>query len=701
MTELNTTSVKKITVALAGNPNSGKTTIFNSLTGARQHVANYPGVTVEKIEGVCQYEGYTLHIVDLPGTYSLSARSIEELIARRFVVEERPDVVVQVADASNLERNLYLGVQFMELKVPLVIALNMSDLARAQGIEFDLAQLSRLLGCPLVPTVGHKGIGTKELLEAVVGVATGRIKVKSPTISYGPEIDSELERLSEQAERFEPELSKRYGARWVALKLLENDLDVRRRVNSRELLEAAAASSAYLRRILGESPEIVIADCRYGFITGACQEAVRASAEYRRTISDSIDAVLTHRVLGIPVFLALMYLVFYITFTAGEPAVRFLEQTVGYIADLVSSFWPAGSESAFRSFLVDGVIGGVGAVVVFLPNILLLFLAISILEDSGYMARAAFIMDKVMHKVGLHGQSFIPMLIGFGCSVPAIMATRTLADHRDRLTTMFIIPLMSCGARLTIYALFIPAFFPQHLQAPMLWIIYIIGIALAVLGAKLLKSLVFRGESTPFVMELPPYRMPTLRGIFLHMWRRARAYLQKAGTVILGVSVILWFLSSYPKPPEEIIRNAPPESAKRLALENSFVGRFGRIIEPALKPMGFDWRIGTALIGAFAAKEVFVAQMAVVFAKGGQKEGAESLRKALRSHYTPLVAFCIMLFCLIAFPCMATLAVMRKESGSWKWPILQELSLTAAAFVLTAAVYQLGTLLGIGTKVLG
>ncbi|WP_084219106.1 ferrous iron transport protein B [Syntrophorhabdus aromaticivorans] len=451
-------------------------------------------------------------------------------------------------------------------------------------------------------------------------------------------------------------------------------------------------------------------------MSGACQEAVHSTIEIRHTRSDRIDAVVTNRLLGLPIFLGLMYLVFYLTFTIGEPPMGWIESLFGWLGETVGSWWPEGSESLTKSLLVDGIIGGVGGVIVFLPNILLLFLAIAILEDSGYMARAAFIMDRVMHKIGLHGKSFIPMLIGFGCSVPAIMATRTLENRRDRLTTMLVTPLMSCGARLPIYALIMPAFFPQAWRGPMLWIIYVIGILLAVLSAKLLRSTIFKGESVPFVMELPPYRMPTIKGVLIHMWDRGWLYLKKAGTVILGISILLWAMTTFPGLPDsetarfenerqtiQAGKLLDEEQKERLvAIDNleaeeglrySIAGRIGRVMEPVIKPMGFDWKIGTALIGALAAKEVFVAQMGIVHSLGKADEGSESLRDTLKKTYSPLIGFCIMLFCLISAPCMATIAVTARESASWKWALLQLGGLTSMAYMLTVIVYQVGSLI--------
>ncbi len=713
-----------ITIALAGNPNSGKTTVFNSLTGSRKHVGNYPGVTVEKKEGYRVHKGHRIEIVDLPGTYSLTAHSLEELIARHFVVEQRPDVVVDILDATNLERNLYLAVQFMELGVPLVLAMNMTDLARARGYEIDYEQLSVLLGCVVVPTVATKGEGMVQLLEAVIETVSGTRQLPDVTVRYGREIEEEIGKLSRLLEDC-PGIREMYSPRWVALKLLENDEDIREKARldcqkGEDVLAAVGQSSQHLESIFGDVAEIIIADRRYGFISGACRESVRATVQSRYNRSEQIDSILTHRVLGLPLFFGLMYLVFQFTFTLGAPVMEQLELFFAWLGKTLSLLWPVGSESPLKSLLVDGVIGGVGSVLSFLPNILFLFLAIALLEDSGYMARAAFIMDRVMHKVGLHGKSFIPMLIGFGCSVPAIMATRTLENRTDRLTTILVIPLVSCGARLTIYALIIPAFFPLRWRAPMLWIIYLIGIVLALLAALLIRSTLLRGEATPFVMELPPYRMPTIRGVAIHMWERAYMYVKKAGTIILGVSIVLWALMEYPKSKtveeehsqkiavveaacqsesDPAARESLRDTVQQLRREreaellaHSAAGRIGHALEPALKPLGFDWRIGTAFLGAFAAKEVFVAQMGIVFSVGDAEQDPRSLRVRLQENYSRLTAFCIMLFALIATPCMATVAVTRREAGSWKWAILQFIGLTVLAYVLTLLVYQFGSL---------
>lgn len=683
---------KKLTVALAGNPNSGKTTVFNLLTGAHQHVGNYPGVTVEKKEGLCRHMDYEITVVDLPGTYSLTAFSVEELVARNFIIQEHPDIVVDIIDASSVERNLYLATQLIEMNVPLVLAFNMSDVAEQKGLLFNIEHLSSLLEARIVPMVGHKGKGRKELLDAIVATASEGKKQRTHQVGYGEEIEQELDHITSLINEKETELAGKYGARWLSIKLLEQDDELALRVQNRDVPTAVTASIAHLKDIFGEVPETVMADRRYGFISGACQETVRTTVESRHGYSDMVDAIMTNRILGLPIFLVLMYLVFFLTFKVGKYPMGWLEWLFERLGLAVSGFWPAGSESWLKSLLVDGVIGGVGGVIVFLPNILLLFAAIALLEDTGYMARAAFIMDRVMHKIGLHGKSFIPMLVGFGCSVPAIMATRILENRRNRIATIMVIPLMSCGARLTIYALIIPAFFPERLYGPVMWLIYLIGIVLAVICIKVLRLTVLKGESIPFVMELPPYRMPTLKSISIHTWQRGWMYLRKAGTIILAISILLWLASSFPKPSHESLRDSSPEQVQQKRLEYSLMGRFGRVIEPVLRPLGFDWKIGTALIGATAAKEVFVSQLAIVYAVGSEDEGTKTLRQRLQANYTPLTGFCIMLFCLIYAPCVATIAMTRQETGSWGWAALQFVGLTILAYMITFVVFQVGRL---------
>lgn len=742
---------ENLTIALAGNPNSGKTTIYNALTGARQHIGNYPGVTVEKKESTITYNNQQLKIIDLPGTYSLTAYSVEEVVARNVIINEKPDVVVDIIDSSNLERNLYLAVQLMELRIPLVFVFNMKDMAQEMGIKIDIKSLSNLFGVPIVETVGSKGDGVKNILDEAIKAAQVP-EIKYPVITYDKVIEKYVNSVEELIKQHSTNIEN-YNTRWLAVKLLEGDKDVMQVVPSPIVAEEVKRAEIDINKMLGDSPETAIASARYGFISGACQECVTTTVEARHNMSDAIDSVLVNRVLGIPIFLGLMYLVFQLTFTLGDPFMGWIEQFFGFLGDKASALI---SHDLLRSLIVDGIIGGVGGVIVFLPNIIFLFIAIAILEASGYMARVAFIMDKVMHKIGLHGKSFIPFLIGFGCSVPAIMATRTLDNQRDRILTMLVTPFMSCGARLPIYLLIIPAFFDKN-QALVLWVVYLIGIVMAIVIAKILGMTVLKGESAPFVMELPPYRIPTLKGVLMQMWERSWLYLKKAGTIILFVSIVMWALTVFPLFPAEKaaefeqglpeLEQAAEEKAAELAeigyvimtdenmqeaesinsklteielakaekiaaeldevnmqiedinnkvaeaeLEYSAAGRIGKFIEPVLAPIGFDWKIGTALIGAFAAKEVFVAQMGIVYSLGEAGEDSEALRDKLRENYSPLVGFAIMVFALLSAPCMATFAIVKRESNSWKWAFFQFFGMTVVAYIVTFIIYQVGRL---------
>ncbi len=684
---------KKITVALTGNPNSGKTTLFNVLTGARQHIGNYPGVTVEKKEGFRHFKGYDIEFVDLPGTYSLTAHSIEEIVARDFVVDEHPDVVVDIIDASNFERNLYLATQLLELQAPLVLVLNMTDVAQKQGFVFDYGKIGEYFNCGVVSTVGSKGVGIEQLLDAVIAKAVaGKEPPSLNKIHYGDDIERELLKI-EPLVITDGVLTDKCSPKWLSLKLLEQDKEILGFKHSDEVNAQVRRSIEYIEKIYGDCAEVIIAEKRYGFVSGVYEQAVTQTVQKRHDVSDMIDKVLLNRVIGLPIFLVLMYMVFKLTFQVGEPFMGLIESGFGWLGGYISGLWPEGSDSALRSLLVDGLIGGVGGVVVFLPNILLLFLAIAILEDTGYMARAAFLMDRVMKTIGLHGRSFIPMMIGFGCSIPAIMGTRILDDRKSRFTTIMILPLMSCGARLPIYALIIPAFFATRWHGFIMWSIYVIGILLAIILAKLLRHTLLKGDSGAFIMELPPYRMPTIRGLLIHLWQRSGLYLKKAGTVILAISIVLWALTSYPKLDDSQLAGMTDEQAQQAQIVHSAAGRIGTAMEPVIKPMGFDYKIGTALIGALAAKEVFVAQMGIVYSMGETDEESQTLREKLAENYTPLQGFCIMLFCLISAPCVATLAVCRRETNSWKWALFQFFGLTAIAYIITVIVYQIGTFL--------
>jgi ferrous iron transport protein B len=712
---------KKITIALAGNPNCGKTTIFNDLTGARQHVGNYPGVTVEKKEGNLKYKGYEIKVVDITGIYSLTAYSIDEIVARNFIVEEKPDVVIDIVDTSNLERNLYLAVQFMELKIPLIIALNMADIAEKQGLKIDKEELSKILRVPLIFTVATKSKGLNELLDEVIKIVEIKSQPGESTIKYGEEVEKELDKL-ENILIQDKELTKDYPSKWLALKLLEGDAEVTKRVEEslyfEKVITQVEESTTHLKKVFGDSPEAIIADRRYGYISGACREAVKKSPEERQILSDKIDQLLVNRVLGLPILLTVMWLVFNFVFKVSAPLMGCVEMGQTWLGNLFSGLLPVGS--AIQSLIVDGIIGGVGSVLIFVPIIFLLFLAMAFLEDTGYMARAVFIMDKIMHKIGLHGRSFIPMLLGFGCTIPAIMATRTIEDKNDRFVTMLVVPFISCGARLPVYALLIGAFFPERISGNILFSLYILGIVVAIFMAKILRKYLFRGEAAPFVMELPPYRFPTVKGLLIHMWERGVVYLKKAGTIIFVGVLIVWFLSNFPWSPnyskdygalieqsqnnEEMVVQLENERAFE-KLEMSYAGKMGRAIAPIFKPLGFDdWKLSVGLIGGFVAKEIVVGTLGTLHSVGEVGEGSESLRQRLQSQtrpdggkkFNPLVAYTIMIFVLLYIPCVATIAVIKRETNSWKWPIFTVFYTTGVAWIASFIVYQGGRLLGLG-----
>lgn len=769
-------TVTGLKVVLAGNPNSGKSTIFNYLTGAKQRISNFPGVTVERYEGKLQSEGVKINLIDLPGLYSLDSKNDEEKVAGEHLRDEPCDVIVNVVDASSLERHLYLTFQLKELGRPMLVVLNMCDVARRRGIEIDVETLSEALGVPVLETIGRKAVGLREVIAEIT-----RLGVE------GRHLPRPVPVPAESQPRFETPHGKR-GEEGC-------------------LSRACAGCSKTCARIVAHDI------ARFKEIDAVCSRAVRNVLPMERTFSDRVDAVLTNRYFGIPIFLLAMYLVFQLTFTIGQYPMDWTEAGIGYLSEYFSGLWPEGSESFLKSLVVDGIIGGVGGVIVFLPNIVLLFLGISFLEDSGYLARAAVLSDRSMSRLGLPGRSIVPLLVGFGCTVPALMATRMLTSRKERLITMLVLPLFSCGARFPIYALLIPAFFPVQWRGPILWLIYLIGIFLALVTAKVLSLLFPKGEETSFIIELPPYHLPTFRTVGMKTCERAWEYLKKAGTVILGASILLWFLTSYPKASPEVCDeiharrmsivaageelknllgtldgqesraepNADTVEARRAALflagsavrdqidsldngsglqskdsgpsrdelirtdamlkkisagldgdevrlelqaeeiemrrtaltlagdaleskletldyeesqadlQASFSGRIGRGLEPILRPMGFDWKIGTALVGAVAAKEAFIAQMGIVYSLGNAEENEQGIAEVLRANYTGLTGFCVMIFSLIATPCIATLVVMARESGSWKWAAIQWFGLTLMAWVVTTLVYQVGS----------
>lgn len=690
------TPPKRFTIALAGNPNSGKTTIFNQLTGAKQHVGNYPGVTVETKAGTCRHNDVEFRVIDLPGAYSLTAYSPEELVARNFIIHEKPDAVVDIVDTSNLERNLYLTIQLLELETPVVVALNMFDEAQWQGRAVNVPLLSKLLGVPLVPTVGTRGEGIDELLETVQRVAeTHQRPQVQPNL--GRELEEHLRELA--ALVTEAGLDKNVPARWIALKLLEADAEVNAFVEAHapagsHLLTEADRIRTHLERIVGDDAEIAIADRRYGFAAGACHEATRVTQTQRLDWTAAVDRIVLSRLLGIPIFVIFMWFLFEMVFRLGAGPTRWIEALFSWIGQEVTAALPPGE---LRSLLVDGVVAGVGGVVVFLPNIMLLFFGIALLEDSGYMARAAFVVDRIMHRVGLHGKSFIPMLIGFGCNVPAFMGTRTLESGRDRLVTILVIPFMSCGARLPVYLVIAGAFFAPATAGHIIFGLYALGIALAFSAALLFRKVLLKGPSTPFVMELPPYRVPTVRGMLIHMWERAKLFLQKAGTVILAVSIVVWFLLTHPNPPGRV-SILPAEQRTNAGLASSYAGRLGRFLEPALKPFGANWKIGIGLVTGVAAKEVVVSTLGTVYSLGETDGNTRELRVALQHDpgLGPLNAFAVMVFVLVYVPCVASLAVIFRETQSWKWTLFVMLYTTTLAWILATLVYQGGRFLGLG-----
>ncbi|HKK91140.1 MAG TPA: ferrous iron transport protein B [Desulfobacteraceae bacterium] len=716
--------MKHFTMALAGNPNSGKTTMFNNLTGARQKVGNWPGVTVEKKEGVLKTGEYNLKIVDLPGTYSLTPFSIEEIAARDFILYEKPDVVVSIIDAANLERSLYLAMQIMELDCPVVFALNMADLAKSRGIKIDETKLSQLLDLPVIFTVGNKNMGTDLLVETAIKEAQlSRGGKRGRKVTYNREIEGFIAGLQEKIQTSSLDLGE-CPVRWTAIKLLEDDTDVKARVaqtgtgQGEELLLLAEKYRWRIEDLFQDDPEIVLTDSRYGFIAGIVKEAVSVTARKRADISRRIDLVLTNRFLGFPVFLFFIWLMFQLTFSLGSYPMEWIEGGVSLLSGFLDSIIPP---SAVKDLLLDGVVTGIGSVVVFLPNILILFFCIALFEDTGYMARAAFLMDRVMHSVGLHGKSFIPMLMGFGCSVPAIMATRTLENRTDRILTILITPFMSCSARLPVYIILAGTFFGNR-AGTVIFGLYFTGVIIAVFTGRLLRSTLLKGEDAPFVMELPPYRVPMLKSLVIHMWERSKMFLRKMGGVIFVGSIVIWALSTFPRDVDfsrdyaKEIKKVRDQHAFVLSsdgekelqtriqrlekqkeqerVSKSYIGRIGKVIEPLLAPVGIDWRSGVALLTGLVAKEVVVSTMGVLYGVG--QETSQALKGALkRSGMTSLSALSMMVFVLLYVPCIATVMTIWKET-SRAWACFNLFYTTAIAWCASFLVYQGGMVFGFG-----
>ena len=783
----------QIRIALAGNPNCGKTTMFNNITGAKQHVGNYAGVTVEKKEGHTNFDGHELLFIDLPGTYSLTARSLDELVARNVIVNDNPDVIVNVLDASNLERNLYLAAQLLELEKPMVIALNMADVAEEMGIKYDLKKMAEMTGATIVSTVGRTNIGTKDLLEAIISVAASQ-KAPGVTINYGDLLEG---KISELVEELKQAGTVTYPLRWVAVKLLEKDADVIGKVMRFENTEAVIEKAKAIREEIKDQVDldVVFQEYRHRFAVEVYNTCLTQAPTQLETRSDRYDKILTHRIWGLPIFMVVMWLLFNFVNTVGAIPQGWIEDGFTALQAWVVTVIPEGQ---LQSLISDGIIAGVGAVLSFVPLILLLFLGISFLEDTGYMARAAFVIDRVMRACGLHGKSFIPLLLGFGCSVPSVMGARILDNYKDRMVTILITPFMSCSARLPVYTLFAAAFFPPEWAGTVVFGVYALGIVFGIVFAKIFRKYLFAGEAEPFVMELPPYHLPTLKATLTHMFERGIMYLKKAGTFILAASILVWFITTYPMDVEyskdydalhdqvaqtyemkdaetlahfgiatdeqkdqvnEIVDNmkstvadattqaenageAAPEieveddsEAPELfndikeqneqlfpvawamyknsvnlddenqkidkaqnseKLEQSYAAMFGKAINPVLKPLGFDWKIGVSLVAGLAAKEVVVSTLGTIYAVGGDTDHPQALTDYLQNdpHFTPLIALTLMLFILIYPPCIAALAVIKRETGSWKWMLFMFCYENAFAWIACFIFYNIGLALG-------
>lgn len=712
---------RTINVALVGNPNCGKTSLFNIASGSHEHVGNYSGVTVDAKEGYFDFQGYHFRIVDLPGTYSLSAYSPEEIYVRRHIIDQTPDIIINVVDASNLERNLYLTTQLIDMNVRMVIALNMFDELQASGNTLDYLKLSELIGVPMVPTVCRTGKGIDTLFHVIIGMYEGGDfldkdgKIRADILNdlrnwhkeYVPDHDygshkeehehpngfyrhihinhgPELERSIDEVKRVisvNENIRHKYSTRFLAIKLLENDKDLEKMVaglpNGQDILTVRDKEEQRLRNSINEDSEQAITDAKYGFISGALKETYVDNHMDKERATRVIDSIVTHRIWGYPIFFLFLYIMFQGTFVLGDYPMQGIEWLVGALGELIRNNMP---EGPLKDMLIDGIIGGVGGVIVFLPNILILYFFISMMEDSGYMARAAFIMDKIMHKMGLHGKSFIPLIMGFGCNVPAIMASRTIENRKSRLITMLITPLMSCSARLPIYLVLVGAFFPGNASLVML-AIYAIGILLAVLMARIFSRFLVKGDDTPFVMELPPYRLPTSKSIFRHTWEKGAQYLRKMGGIIMVASIVIWALGYYP--------NHDSYNTVAEQQENSYIGKIGKAIEPVIEPLGFDWKLGVGILSGVGAKELVVSTLGILYADDAD---ADTANLGERIPITPLVAFCYMVFILIYFPCIATLAAIKGESGSWKWSLFAAAYTTVLAWIVAFIVHQVGGL---------
>ena len=707
---------RTINVALVGNPNCGKTSLFNLASGAHEHVGNYSGVTVDAKEGYFEFEGYHFRLIDLPGTYSLSAYSPEELYVRKHIIEETPDVIINVVDAGNLERNLYLTSQLIDMNVRMVVALNMFDALKNSGNELNIDALSQLLGVPMVPTICRSGKGIDNLFKTIIKLYEGadligqdketqqeivrfalnhipddtNIKEFTPDkysffrhihINHGPELERSITELRKEISRVE-NIQHKYSTRFLAIKLLENDKDIEKRIiealpNAKDVLDLRDKEATRIYNVMNEDSEQAITEAKYGFISGAMLETFTDNHQDKEVFTRVVDNIVTHKFFGFPIFFIFLYIMFWVTFTVGQYPMDWMEWGVGQIATLVENYMPDG---ILKDMTIDGIIGGVGGVIVFLPNIMILYLFISLMEDSGYMARAAFIMDKIMHKMGLHGKSFISLIMGFGCNVPAIMATRIIESRKSRLVTILVNSLIPCSARLPIFLIMIGAFFP-HNGTLVMMSLYIIGIALAVLMARIFSKFVVKGEDTPFVMELPPYRMPTTKAVMRHTWEKGKQYLKKMGGIIMIASIIIWFLGYFPN--HDAYDSVPEQQ------ENSYIGQIGKVIEPVIEPLGFDWKMGIGIISGVGAKELVVSTLGVLYTNEGD---LDKIDLTDRLPITPLVAYGYMLFVLIYFPCIASIVAIKQETGGWKWALFVAVYTTALAWIVSFISYHIGGL---------
>ena len=706
---------RTINVALVGNPNCGKTSLFNFASGAHERVGNYSGVTVDAKVGHASFDGYEFNLVDLPGTYSLSAYSPEELYVRKQLVDKTPDVVINVIDASNLERNLYLTTQLIDMHIRMVCALNMYDETEQRGDHIDAQKLSELFGIPMIPTVFTNGRGVQELFRQIIAVYEGTedeaLKFRHIHINHGHEIEHGIEEMQEHLKKY-PELYRRYSTRYLAIKLLEHDKDVEQLISplgdSVEIFKHRDTAAARVKEETGNDSETAIMDAKYGFINGALKEANYSTGDKKDTYQTThvIDHVLTNKYFGFPIFFLVLLVMFTATFVIGQYPMDWIEAGVGWLGQFVSTNMPDGP---VKDMIVDGIIGGVGAVIVFLPQILILYFFISYMEDCGYMSRAAFIMDRLMHKMGLHGKSFIPLIMGFGCNVPAVMATRTIESRRSRLVTMLILPLMSCSARLPIYVMITGSFFALKYRSLAMLSLYIIGVLMAVVMSRLFSAFVVKGEDTPFVMELPPYRFPTWKAIGRHTWEKGKQYLKKMGGIILVASIIVWALGYFPLPDD-------PNMGKQARQEQSYIGRIGKTVEPVFRPQGFSWQLDVGLLSGMGAKEIVASTMGVLYSNDdsfsddsgyssevGKYSKLHNLitKDVATMHHVSyeeaepiatLTAFAFLLFVLLYFPCVATIAAIKGETGSWGWALFAAGYTTALAWIVSAVVFQVGML---------